>query len=202
MISIIIFAVLLLVGFGFFAMNVGRIRSNILMGRDVDRSDHKGERIKVMSLIALGQKKMFKRPIPAILHLCLYVAFVITQVELIEIIADGLSGEHRLFRASLGGFYTFMISFIEVLSVLAFIATFIFLARRNLIKIPRLNMKEMKGWPKIDGNMILVMELILITFIFMMNGADEVLYREGLSHATYLNDGSFGVAITQYVVQA
>lgn len=199
MISIIIFAVLLLVGFGFFAMNVNKIRTNILMGQDVDRSDNKGERLKVMSLIALGQKKMFKRPIPAILHMCLYVAFVITQVELIEIIADGLSGEHRIFRGFLGGFYTFMISFIEVLSVLAFIATFIFLARRNLIKVPRLNMKEMKGWPKLDGNMILVMELILITFIFMMNGADEVLYAQGLSHAENLGDQSFGFAISQFV---
>lgn len=199
MISIIIFAVLLLVGFGYFAMNVGKIRSNILMGRDVDRSDNKGERLKVMTLIALGQKKMFKRPVPAILHFCLYAAFVITQIELIEIIADGLSGEHRLFRPALGGFYTFMISFIEVLSVLAFIATFIFLVRRNLIKVPRLNMKEMKGWPKLDGNLILVMELILITFIFMMNGADEVLYAKGASHAENLGDGSLGFAITQYV---
>src|SRR5690554_7215361 len=110
---------------------------------------------------------MFKRPVPAILHFCLYAAFVITQIELIEIIADGLSGEHRLFRPALGGFYTFMISFIEVLSVLAFIATVIFLARRKLIKVPRLNMKEMIGWPKLDGNLILVMELILITFIFI-----------------------------------
>src|SRR5690554_7054815 len=199
MISIIIFAVLLLVGLGFFAMNAGKIRSNILMGRDVNRSDNKSERLKVMTLIALGQKKMFKRPIPAILHFCLYAAFVITQIELIEIIADGLSGEHRLFRPALGGFYTFMISFIEVLSVLAFIATFIFLARRNLIKVPRLNMKEMKGWPKLDGNMILMMELILICFIFMMNGADEVLYAEGLSHAANLGDGSFNFAISQFV---
>ena len=166
MISIIIFAILLLVGFGFFAMNANKIRSNILMGQDINRSDNKGERLKAMTLIALGQKKMFKRPIPAILHFCIYAAFIITQVELIEIIADGLSGEHRLFREVLGGFYTFMISFIEVLSVLAFIATFFFLARRNLIKVPRLNLKEMKGWPKIDGNMILVMELVLVTFIF------------------------------------
>jgi len=199
MISIIVFVVLLLVGFGFFAMNANKIRSNILMGRDVNRSDNKGKRLKVMALIALGQKKMFKRPLPAFLHLCLYAAFVITQIELIEIIADGISGEHRLFRASLGGFYTFIISFIEVLSVLAFIATFIFLARRNLIKIPRFNMKEMKGWPKLDGNLILIMELILISFIFMMNGADEVLYSQGLSHAENLGDESFGFAISQFV---
>jgi heterodisulfide reductase subunit C len=199
MVAIIVFAVLFLVGFGAFIMNAGRIRSNILLGRDVDRSDRKGERLKVMTLVAFGQKKMFKRPLPAILHFCLYAAFVITQIELIEIIADGVSGEHRLFRASLGGFYTFMISFIEVLSVLAFIATFIFLARRNLIKIPRFNMKEMKGWPKLDGNLILVMELILICFIFMMNGADEVLYQRQLSHAENLGDGSLGFSISQFV---
>lgn len=199
MISIIIFAILLIVGFGAFAMNVGKIRSNILMGRDVNRKDRKSERLKVMTLVALGQKKMFKRPIPALLHLCLYAAFVITQIELIEIIADGLTGEHRVFRASLGGFYTFIISFIEVLSVLAFIATFIFLARRNLLHIPRFKMSEMKGWPKLDGNLILVMELILICFIFMMNGADEVLYRNGLSHAEAMGDESFGFAISQFV---
>lgn len=199
MVAIIVFAVLLIVGFGAFALNTGKIRSNILMGRDVDRSDRKGERLKVMTLIAFGQKKMFKRPIPAILHFCLYAAFVITQIELIEIIADGLTGDHRLFRASLGGFYTFMISFIEILSVLAFIATFIFLARRNLIKVPRFNMKEMKGWPKLDGNLILIMELILICFIFMMNGADEVLYQRQLSHAENLGDGSLGFTISQFV---
>src|SRR5690554_7721859 len=103
---------------------------------------------------------MFKRPVPAILHFCLYAAFVITQIELIEIIADGLSGEHRLYRPALRGFYAFMISFIEVLSVLVFIATFILLVRRNLIKVPSLIMQEMKGWPKLDVNLILVMELI------------------------------------------
>jgi heterodisulfide reductase subunit C len=199
MISILVFIVLSIVGFGFFAFNAGKIRSNILMGRDVDRSDRRSDRLKVMTLVAFGQKKMFKRPLPAILHFALYAAFVITQIELIEIIADGVSGEHRLFRASLGGFYTFMISFIEILSVLAFVATFIFLARRNLIKIPRFNMKEMKGWPKLDGNLILVMELILISFIFMMNGADEVLYQRQLSHAENLGDGTLGFTISQFV---
>lgn len=199
MISIIIFLVLLVIGFGAFTYNAGKIRSNILMGRDVNRTDRKSERLKVMTLVALGQKKMFKRPLPAFLHLCLYVAFVITQIELIEIIVDGVTGDHRIFRASLGGFYTFMISFIEILSVLAFVATFIFLARRNLLYIPRFRMKEMKGWPKLDGNLILIMELILICFIFMMNGADEVLYNRGMSHAEGLSDSTFGFAISQHV---
>ena len=199
MISIVIFAVLLIGGFGLFALNANKIRQNILLGKDIDRTDNKSQRWKTMFLVAFGQKKMFKKPIPALLHFALYAAFVITQIELVEIISDGLSGHHRIFRASLGGFYTFMISFIEILSVLAFIATIIFLSRRNLIKVPRLNMKEMNGWPKMDGNLILLMELILITFIFMMNGADEVLYQNGLSHAKNLDDGSFGFSISQII---
>lgn len=199
MISSILFIVLSLVGFGFFAWNANKIRANILLGRAVDRTDNKAERWKTMILVALGQKKMFTRPIPALLHFALYAAFVITQIELIEIIADGVSGSHRIFRPALGGFYTFMVSFIEVLSVLAFIATFAFLSRRNLIKLPRLNMKEMAGWPKKDANMILIMELVLVTFIFMMNGADEVLYSKGLSHAENLNDGSLGLTISSWM---
>jgi len=199
MISIVIFAVLLIGGFGLFALNANKIRQNILLGKDVDRTDNKSQRWKTMFLVAFGQKKMFKKPIPALLHFALYAAFVITQIELVEIISDGLSGHHRIFRASLGGFYTFMISFIEILSVLAFIATIIFLSRRNLIKVPRLNMKEMNGWPKMDGNLILLMELILITFIFMMNGADEVLYQNGLSHAKNLDDGSFGFSMSKII---
>ncbi len=148
MISTIVFAVLLIAGFGFFTWNILKIRSNIRLGRDLDRSDNKSKRWKTMLLVALGQRKMFSRPIPALLHLAIYSAFIITQIELIEIFVDGLmpfDGAHRTFEDALGGFYTFMISFIEILSVLAFIATIIFLSRRNLIKLPRLNSKEMKG---------------------------------------------------------
>ncbi|MDX2361337.1 MAG: (Fe-S)-binding protein [Crocinitomicaceae bacterium] len=173
MISTLLFALLLVAGIGFFSWNVIKVRSNIRLGRDVNRTDNKGERWKTMILVAFGQQKMFARPIPALLHLAIYSAFVITQIELIEIVADGLSGSHRIFAASLGGFYTFIISFIEILSVAALIATVIFLSRRNLLKIPRFNMKEMNGWPKMDGNMILFMELVLVCCIFTMNGADE-----------------------------
>lgn len=193
----IVFIILFLGTVIAFSLQVRKIAWNINLGRDLDRSDNKGERYKIMTLVALGQKKMFKKPIPAILHLFLYVAFVITQIELIEIIADGVSGEHRIFREALGGFYTFIISFIEILSILAFVGTFIFLARRNLIKIPRLS--SLKGWPKLDGNLILVMEIILLCFIFMMNGADEVLYQRGLSHAENLGDGSFGFTVSQHL---
>jgi heterodisulfide reductase subunit C len=152
-----------------------------------------------MVLVALGQKKMFARPIPALLHLAIYAAFVITQIELIEIFVDGLSGQHRIFRSSLGGFYTFMISFIEILSVAALFATIIFLARRNLLKIPRFNMTEMKGWAKMDGNMILFMELILVTCIFTMNGADEALYNAGAVKGHVGDAGSYGFTISSLI---
>lgn len=171
----ILFGVLTLLSFGFFAFNLRKIAQNIHLGQAADRSDNKSERWRTMLLVALGQKKMFSRPIPALLHLALYAAFVITQIELIEILVDGLSGSHRFFQDGLGTFYTFMISFIEVLSVLAFVGTLAFLARRNMLKLPRLNMKELAGWPTQDANLILIMEIVLISFIFTMNGADEVL---------------------------
>ncbi len=199
MISSIIFALLLLGASAYFTINVRKIRRNILLGKDIPLADNKSERIKTMVLVALGQQKMFSRPIPAILHLFLYSAFIITQIELIEIIVDGISGSHRIFRESLGGLYTFAISFIEILSVLAFIGTIAFLARRNLLKVPRLVMNELNGWPKLDANFILLGELTLICFIFMMNGADEVLYSRGISHATNLNDGSLGLSISKHV---
>ena len=162
MISIIAFALLCIGGIGFFTWNVLKIRQNILLGRDVDRSDNSGERWKTMILVAFGQKKMFSRPIPALLHLIIYASFVITQIELIEIFADGLTGEHRLFKNALGGFYTFIISFIEVLSLLTFVVTIAFLARRNLLKLPRFTMSELKGWPMKDANLILIFEIIFM----------------------------------------
>jgi heterodisulfide reductase subunit C len=192
MITILLFGLLLVVGFGFFIQNILKIRSNILLGREIDRSQNSAERWKTMLLVALGQKKMFSRPIPALLHLALYAAFVITQIELIEIIADGLTGSHRAFQNSLGGFYTFMISFIEILSLAAFIGTIGFLARRNLLKLPRLNMQELKGWPMKDANLILIMEILLIGFIFTMNGADEVTHGNGFAISSIIGPKLFG----------
>ena len=192
MLKIILFSLLVIVGFGFFGYNIWKVRSNILLGRDVNRSDNFWTRLKLMTLVAFGQKKMFSKPIPAFLHLALYVAFVITQIELIEILADGLSGGHRSLRASLGGFYTFMISFIEILSVLAFFATIAFLARRNMLKVPRLRMSELKGWPTKDANLILIFEVILLGCIFTMNGADEA--AQILS-----SNSSYGFTVSQFI---
>ena len=197
MITSIIFAVISCVAFGFFAWNARKIVANIRLGKQTDRFDQPSERMKTMTLVALGQQKMFARPIAAMLHIFIYVAFVITQIELIEIFVDGLSGHHRIFHDSLGGFYTFVISLIEILSVLAFISTIAFLARRNLLKLPRFNMKEMAGWAKKDANIILFLELTLVTFIFMMNGADEVLYNRGMSHLE--GQGSLGFSVSSLI---
>ena len=196
MISNSIFILLLIAAVTWFTINARKVRRNILLGKPIDRTDRPAERWKTMILVAFGQKKMFARPIPALLHLFLYSAFVITQIELIEIFLDGATGHHRMFRPMLGSFYTFMVSFIEILSVLAFIGTLFFLARRNLLKVPRLVKSELNGWPKLDANFILLAELTLICFIFMMNGADEVLYTKGLSHARNLGDGSLGLTIS------
>lgn len=193
-ISNIIFIVILLGSTAFFGYKVKQIIQNIRLGKSVNRTDRKGERLKIMIRVALGQSKMVTRPVAGILHIFIYVAFVFTQIELIEIVIDGATGSHRIFAAPLGGFYTFVISLIEVLSLLALIATFAFLARRNLLKIPRFVKSEMTGWPKLDGNIILYLEFILVICIFTMNSADEALYLQGASH--YEGTGSFGFAIS------
>ena len=193
----IIFAIVLIIGVGFFVKNVKKIIRNIKLGQDVNRTDNTSARWKNMALIAFGQKKMFTRPIPAILHFTLYAAFIITQIELLEIIVDGLFGTHRFFKTGLGGFYTFLISFIEILSLLALVATLAFLSRRNLLKLPRFTKTEMLGWPTKDANLILIMEIVLVTCIFTMNGTDEVLYSLGKSH--YEGIGSFNFSISQHL---
>ncbi|MFN7676338.1 4Fe-4S dicluster domain-containing protein [Flavobacterium sp.] len=193
----LLFAITLALGIGFFAKNVKKLIRNINLGQEVNRFDNPSERWKNMAMIALGQKKMFTRPIPAILHFAIYAAFIITQIELLEIIIDGVFGTHRFFKPSLGGFYTFLISFIEILSLLALVATIIFLLRRNLLKLPRFNKAEMLGWPTKDANLILIMEIVLVTCIFTMNGTDEVLYSLGKSH--FEGTGSFHFAISQHL---
>lgn len=169
-----------------------RVRRNILLGKEEVIQDHPGLRWKNMLLVAFGQQKMFQNWIPALLHLALYVAFVITQIELIEIVADGIFGTHRFFAPYLGSFYTFIISFIEILSVLALIATVIFLIRRNVLQISRFQKPELKGFPIKDANLILGLEILLIAAIFSMNGADKVLQLRGDAH--YALTGDFAVS--------
>ncbi|MEY3049575.1 MAG: hypothetical protein RL365_1613 [Bacteroidota bacterium] len=193
MLSHLIFVVLALVSIGLFSMKMRSIIKQIKLGRPTNRTDRVGERIRTMLLVAFGQKKMFNRPIPAILHFIFYVAFIITQIELIEVFIDGFTGSHRFFyHAGLGSFYTVVISSIEVLSVLTFIATLIFFARRNLIKIPRFSSSDLNGWARNDANLILLFELLLIIFIFMMNGADE-------ADKILRSNVGYGFAVSQYL---
>ncbi len=193
MLSHLIFVVLAIVSIGLFSRKMRSIIKQIKLGRPTNRTDRVGERIKTMLLVAFGQKKMFNRPIPAILHFIFYVAFIITQIELIEVFIDGFTGSHRFFyHAGLGSFYTVVISSIEVLSVLTFIATLIFFARRNLIKIPRFSSSDLNGWARNDANLILLFELLLIIFIFMMNGADE-------ADKILRSNVGYGFAVSQYL---
>jgi ferredoxin len=188
MIQQIAFLLISVLAIGFATRQFLKIRRNILLGKDEEISGHTGQRWKNVLLVSFGQSKMFKRWIPAVLHFFIYAAFLITQVELIEIFIDGLSGQHRFFWPTLGGFYTFVISFIEILSVLAFVGTVIFLIRRNIIKTPRFEKPEMTGWPKKDANIILYLEIFLIVFIFLMNSADMA------SH-----NNEYGFAISQFL---
>jgi len=192
MFQILLFIAVLAATGWFAAKGYGRIWRNIHLGKAEKTEGDRAERRRNVLLVALGQRKMFKNWLPAVLHLFIYVAFVITQVELIEIAVDGLSGSHRFFAPYLGGFYTFVIGFIEILSVLAFVATIIFLARRNLLKVPRFWKPEMKGWPFRDANLILLGEIVLIVGIFCMNGGDQVLQARGVEH--YSPTGAFAVS--------
>ncbi len=172
MIQQITFLFISAAAFGLAARQFMKIRRNVLLGKEEKVEGDTGQRWRNVLLVAFGQSRMFKRWIPAVLHFFIYAAFLITQIELIEIFIDGLGGVHRFFWPTLGGFYTFIISFIEVLSVLALVGTVIFLIRRNILKTPRFQQPEMKGWPRLDANIILYLEVLLIVFIFLMNSAD------------------------------
>lgn len=192
MIQQIIFTIVTLAAFGWAAWQFSKLRRNILLGQPAAVTGPSGQRWQNVLLVAFGQKKMFKRWLPAIFHLFIYVAFLFTQIELIEILIDGFTGQHRFFAAPLGGLYTLIIGCIEVLSLLAFIATLIFLARRNLLKIPRFVKPEMNGWPRLDGNIILYLEILLIIGIFTMNGADALLQQMDPAH--YPSTGTLPVS--------
>jgi heterodisulfide reductase subunit C len=183
----LIFILVATAAFGFAYKQFARLRRNILLGKEEEIVGDTGERWKNVALIAFGQKKMFKNWIPAVFHLFIYVAFLFTQVELVEIVIDGVFGVHRFFAPLLGILYTLIINTIEILSLLAFVATFVFLYRRNIMKIARFQKPELEGWPSKDANLILLFEIVLVCAIFMMNGADAIL--QGLEPSHYPSTG-------------
>ncbi len=172
-----------------FAKKIGEIRRNILLGKDEDLSDNRSLRWKNLALLALGQKKMFKNPLVAVMHLVIYAGFIIINIEVLEILLDGILGTHRLFFPFLGSLYTFLINFFEILAVGVIAVCVIFLARRNIIKLKRFISNDLNGWPRSDANYILITEIILMTLFITMNGVDRTLQLQGSEH--YHDTGNF-----------
>ncbi|MGZ3873058.1 MAG: Fe-S oxidoreductase, partial [Mucilaginibacter sp.] len=189
MIGQIIFIIVLAAAIYLFSKNVGKIRRNILLGRDTDRSDNPGERWKTMALVALGQSKMGKRPLAAVMHLFIYVGFVIINIEVLEILIDGVFGSHRIFSRPLGGLYGSLIGGFEILAVLVLVACITFLIRRNIGHLKRFSGVEMTEWPRSDANYILIIEILLMTAFLTMNAADHKLQLLNFGH--YIKAGSF-----------
>src|SRR5882762_9738544 len=163
MIAQAIFIIILGATIYLFSKNAAKIRRNILLGKDTDRSDQPAERWKVMAKVALGQTKMVKRPVAAVMHFFIYIGFVIINLEVLEIMIDGVFGSHRIFSHPLGGLYGLLIGGFEVLAVLVLIACITFLARRNILHLKRFSGVEMTSWPRSDANYILVIEILLMT---------------------------------------
>ena len=172
-----------------FTKNIMAIRRNIFLGRKEDINDSPGLRWKNVLLLALGQKKMFKNPMVAVMHLVIYAGFIIINIEVLEIVLDGILGTHRLFFPLLGGFYTFLIDAFELLAAGVIIVCVIFLLRRNVTKVKRLASNELNGWPKSDANYILITEIILMLLFLKMNAADRALQLQSVEH--YHDTGSF-----------
>ena len=166
-----------------FSKNIVHIRQDILLGKNEDLTGNRALRWKNLLLLAVGQKKMFRNPTVAFLHLFVYVGFVIINIEVLEIVLDGLLGTHRLFLNSLGGLYPFLINCFEILAATVLIACVIFLIRRNIVKLRRFVSKDLDGWPRTDANLILVTEIVLMSLFLCMNAADRALQLQGAEHA-------------------
>jgi heterodisulfide reductase subunit C len=187
----VIFLILLVAGFGLFAKSLQKIYRNIRLGREINRNDRKGERWETMARVAMGQSKMSKRPVAGVLHLFVYVGFVIINIELIEIIVDGIFGTHRFLSSIFGHtFYNFFTATLEVLALLVVIGVVAFFIRRNFYGVKRLTMKELFGWPKHDANWILIIEFALMMAFFKMNASDLILQHRGI----FPEHGSFPIS--------
>src|SRR6185437_15910299 len=185
----VIFFLLFAFAVSLFVRNMKRLVRNVKLVKPNWPNDNPRLRWRRVLLNALGQKKMFKRPIPAILHFFVYAGFIIINIEILEIILDGLLGTHRLFAPWLGGLYAPFISFFEFLAIGVLVGCAIFLIRRNILKVKRLNQSELNHWPKIDANTILIAEITLMVAFLTLNTTDQILQGRGEAH--YFYTGSF-----------
>lgn len=177
----IAFLIVLVAGIAFFTFNIRRVIRNIKLGRKVDRSDNPGERFAKMARVAMGQSKMVKKPLSGFLHIIVYLGFIIINIEVLEIIIDGIFGTHRIL-SFLGSGYNFLIGTFEILAFLVLLGVIIFWLRRNVTNIYRFLGNELKGWPKNDANYILYFEMVLMILFLTMNGADYQLQLNGADH--------------------
>lgn len=193
------FALLLGTAIFLFARRIREVRRNIQLGRDIDLTDRKSERWATMARVALGQSKMVVRPVAGIMHILIYAGFILINIEVLEILADGLFGTHRVFAPFLGGLYNVLIGAFEWLALGVLVACVVFLVRRNVLPIARFSSPEMKGWPKNDANIILIVEVVLMFAFLSMNAADAIAQSRialGIWENThhYIAAGSFPVS--------
>ena len=193
----ILFILLSGVAIWFFSKKVKEISRNIRLGRDETINDNPGKRWSNVLLLAFGQKKMFRNPLVAVLHFFVYAGFVIINIEVLEIVLDGIFGTHRMFAATLGSFYTFLINSFEVLALLVLVAVIVFLIRRNVIKLKRFISKDLDGWPRSDANYILIIEIVLMSLFLLLNASDTLLQTRGVEHYAAHPTGNF--VISQYL---
>ena len=193
----ILFIIALAAGIGYFTINISKVIRNIKLGQKVDASDNKRQRWSNVFRIALGQSKMVVRPIPGLLHIFVYVGFIIINIEVLEIVIDGIFGTHRVLSTILpSGLYNFLIASFEILAFLVLVGVILFWTRRNIQKLQRFWKPEMKGWPKNDANIILYFEMVLMILFLTMNATDQSLQSLGVAH--YVEAGSF--PISQFIV--
>ena len=196
----LVFVLVSIIAIWLFTRKVKEINRNIKLGRDEDFSDNKSLRWKNVLLLAFGQKKMFKNPLVAVLHFFVYAGFIIINIEVLEIVLDGIFGTHRLFAKPLGVFYTFLINGFEVLAILVIAGCAIFLIRRNIIRLKRFISKDLDGWPRSDANYILITEIILMLLFLTLNTSDRALQLQGNEHyqdtGNFLFSGMFSSSLT------
>lgn len=188
----ILFVILITVSIFLFTKRALEIKRNILLGRDENLNDHKSIRLKNVLLLAFGQKKMFKNPLVAILHFFVYAGFIIINIEILEIVLDGILGTHRLFLPYTSAIYNYLINAFEFLAATVLISCVIFFIRRNALHIKRFISKDLKGWPKSDANYILITEIVLMSLFLIMNTTDQILQSTQTNH--YSETGNFYIS--------
>ncbi|HSK11952.1 MAG TPA: hypothetical protein VK907_02000, partial [Phnomibacter sp.] len=190
----IAFALMTFAAIYIFSKRLGEMRRNILLGKPEIIATDNATRWRNLILLAFGQKKMFRNPLVAVMHLVIYLGFIIINIEVLEIILDGLLGTHRLFAPALGGLYTWLINAFEVLAAMVVVVCVIFLARRNVLHIRRFISGDLNGWPRTDANMILVIEIVLMSLFLTMNATDQVLLSRQIAHYSEHPVGPFLVS--------